>query len=285
MRVVISKNRAAQLDLLLRSLDRFAWPEPTWAVVNWTDDDYRAGYELCERDHPEVRFLPEGSLGGWEFERAVRFLLEQPDAGAFVTFLCDDDVIYRTAPSTPVFAALLEPEVLCFSLRLGANTLVQYPTGFRQHPPAFDLGPWPWRLADGDFAYPGSIDGHVFRAADLRTLLDGAEFPNPTALECVLADRLAAGALPGRPLMSCYPESVLVGLPVNRVSTQSNVRYGERVLRSAYDLNLLYTAGRRIALDSIPFDRVVGAHTELPFDWKRAPTRRDIVSGPQDVRA
>ncbi len=277
MRIIFSRDRAAQLDLLLRSLDRFAAPEETWAIVHWSDDEFHAGYEQLEADHPGVRLMPEGTLGGWDFERAVRWLLEA--GGATTTFLCDDDVMFAPAPFSG-HAELELDELLCFSLRLGVNTTVQYPTGFPQIPPAVDLGPWPWRLADGDFSYPGSIDGHVFRTADLVELLDGATFPNPTALECVLADRIAAGAIDRRPLMWSYPHSVLVGVPVNRVSRQSNVRFGTVKRMSAELANAAYLRGQRLDLDRIDFSKVDGAHTELELVWTRAKKRRDVVSFP-----
>jgi hypothetical protein len=274
VRIVLSKDRPAQLDLLLTSLERLTPTEQTWVIHTWSDDDFEHGYRLCELAHPHARFLAEGVRPGrWSFEQAVRGRLGVPSSASpppdTVTFLCDDDVWYRTPPEYPPQLGERE-EVLCFAWRLGQNCTVQYPTNLPQTPP-LELA-YSWLDAPGDFGYPGSLDGHVFRGADLYELLADSEFPNPTALECALNEACLVTMRERRPLMLRPQWSCIVGVPVNRTSAQSGVRFGTLYPQPAAELNANYLRGYRIAFDRLDFHRVSGAHWELPYVWKLAPT-------------
>ena len=225
--------RNAQLDLLLRSVARF-WPDAYPVVINEP-----SGPAFNERVH-------------WEIER------EQP----FVCFATDDGFFFRPVP---------EPSwklpSICYALRLGQNTSECYPSGTSQTVP--DRLEWSWRYAEGDFAYPGSVDGHVFRKSVLSYLLDGEYLDNPTALECIL--NAACYASSGWPFMSRPDLSCYVSNPVNRVSDQSGVRFGQHHPHRASDLETIFQQGRRIDLDAMAdmaCRRVRGAHWELPFVWE-----------------
>lgn len=274
MRIILSKDRAAQLDLLLRSLERNAPPEPTAIIYRTSDGAHALGYsKLFEEHRPSGLYLyPDHG----NFERHVKELLaiDVPT----VTFLCDDDILYRPLPPVvttnerePTIALRSRDDLLCFSLRLGANTGQEYPSdGWQEAPLTAATGePWHWKDAPehNDFGYPGSLDGHTFRTADLRRMLAGRKFPNPTALECALVEGCNDLA-DERPLMACYPHSVLVGNPINRVSEQSNVRYGTRFPVTADECNRRFLAGKRIGLDRLDFSGVNGAHSEIELVWE-----------------
>lgn len=248
--IILSKDRPAQLDLLLRSIERNGVGQ----------------FVGTESERPVVITATHALT----FEFLIR--LELHLASEFVCFMCDDGILYRDFnPGVRPDNWLCEdnPEILCVSLRLGYNTHICYPSGLPNKMPASI--PWQWSGLDwatlGDFAYPGSIDGHIFRTADVQRMLAGKSFPNPTALECALVagcDELARE----RPLMACYPHSVYVGNPVNRVSEQSGVRYGTRFPVTAAECNERFLRGERIDLDALDFSHVDGAHTEIELVWK-----------------
>ena len=191
------------------------------------------------------------------FEWDVRRSLSE--AGDFVTFLCDDDILFAEAQPYD-----LKPNWLCYSWRLGANTLRCYPTGKEQR---YLGGSWPWRNGQGDFGYPGSLDGHTFRTEDVVQMLGSRTFANPTELE----DALNAGChelTHGRLMMACPPRSVLCSVPVNRVSEQSQVRFGVTHPASAEALNERFLAGGRLDLDAMDFSGVDSAHYEVEMRWR-----------------
>ncbi len=130
-----------------------------------------------------------------------------------------------------------------------------------------NVGTWEWAGADGDFGYPGSLDGHVFRKNDLFKLIDG-DFHNPNTLEDVIV-RNCRGR---QQLMACYEKSCVVGNPVNRVNeTHVGNRYGDEFYTATDDLYDRYVAGERLNPKILP-SKIRGAHQEIELgggEWVR----------------
>lgn len=264
--IIVSRDRAAQLDLLLRSVTCNApdLVDSISVLYCYSNDDFRSAYHQLMNEHPDVDFYAEG-----HFRDDVTYLVEQADS--HVMFLTDDSYFYREMPELDPCAVLdSEPEVLCFSLRLGQNTGICYPLkGRLQGLPAFeDVGDylvWSWMSGDADFGYPGSLDGHIFRKKDMLSLIQGSEnWWNPNTLE----DALMHGVYRSpRMDMACLPRSVLVGIPANRTSvSHPGNRYGERHNVSQEWLNMKYLEGHRIQFPNIHRDAVVGAHQEMGLE-------------------
>jgi hypothetical protein len=254
--IVFSRERACQLDLLLNSLLRNA-PGLFDVTVLWyaRKDDFREAYAICEREHPEAEFIPENGLTYQvrHFARLAKGL----------TFFTDDSVLFREVTLEPILI-LSKKEVLCFSLRLGKNTTVCYPLDLKQIPPATmdgDVCIWRWKGAQGDFSYPMSLDGHVFRAADILPIIEARHFSTPNNLEELLMQ-----SPPPRSQMASYPHSCLVGIPANRVNTTHPNRHANSF--DAEDLNVLYLRGRRINLDALDFSDIRGAHQEIVLKFR-----------------
>ncbi len=106
--LVFSKDRPAQLDLLLRSVRRHArhlYRTVAVLVAVPSTLDLARGYVICAGDHPGVTFRLEHEL---PFEDEVHAWLD--GAGVIVSFLVDDDVFYSRAR---------EPDGLPWSYRGG----------------------------------------------------------------------------------------------------------------------------------------------------------------------
>jgi hypothetical protein len=244
VRVVFSKDRAAQLDLLLRSLDRYAPEEETTVISTTSTHGFWSGYDILQDEHPAVVWYEH--FGEVDFGDHLAYALDAADET--VTFFCDDDVLYRKIDQAPALILDADRDVLTFSLRL-VGALV-----------------WDWTVLEPhDHGYPGSIDGHTFRTDDVRRMLDGQEIPNPLILETVLAARV--GEL-GRPLMASYREQKLVGVNVNAVAEQGGRRAGGIYPQSAEELNARYLAGQRISLDRLAIPPAGGCLVEVPFEWE-----------------
>lgn len=260
MRLIFSKDRPAQLDLLMRSLERYAPEEETTVIYRATTTDYLAGYTAAVGGHRSVTFLDESSLDAG-FQRVLELAL----GGETVTFFCDDDVLYRPIDEQPILA-LQDDNFLAFSLRLGTSTRTPG-AHFSRDSEGYVW--WHWsRLPAHDHGYPGSIDGHTFRTTDVLTMIEGQAIPNPLILETVLARRVSALAAE-RPLMACYREQALVGVNVNSVADASRTA-GQVHPQPADELNRRFLDGERISLDALDFSRVDGCLVELPFEWERA---------------
>jgi hypothetical protein len=264
--IIASKDRAAQLDLLLRSVTCHADDLIDSTAVVWicSDTDYEQAYTICEKDHPSVNFYQEDY-----FRTDIYYQVEQADD--YVMFLTDDSYFYRDLPEIDPCAALTaELDVLCFSLRLGNNTSKCYPLKSRwQRFPEFkDNGGylvWEWATGEADFGYPGSMDGHIFRQRDLLNLIrNDDQWWNPNTLE----DALCKGVfrLP-RGSMACFEKSILVGIPANRTSSSHpGNRYGEQFFVDHRWLNDEYLKGRRIQFPDTPKSWVMAAHMEMNLE-------------------
>jgi hypothetical protein len=261
--VVLSKDRPAQLRLLLDSLDRNgngSLGRPI-VIAKGTSNDRVAAAGAW--------LWPESD----SFDADIRHALDH--CGRVTMFCCDDGILYRPVPISAA-RALEHDACLCVSLRLGENTTVQYPTGLDQAVPPHRPGEpfaWRWQTAQGDFGYPGSVDAHIFRTQDLKRMLRRRDVPNPTALELALVAGCSELA-DRRPYMGAFPRSCYVGVPVNRTSEQSNVRHGAFHPAPLDELEARWAGGERIDLRALDFDAVAGAHWELVFTWKQSRDRR-----------
>lgn len=262
--VVFSRDRAMQIDLLLRSLPKELFP--VYVIWRATSEDHDAAYGICASEQAERAAFYTESEGGLVW--LARDLLDAADLACFLT---DDSVFYRQ----PHLPDHLPYGVLCHSFRLGLNTTVCYPHNRTQKVPAVKavdgvIG-WHWQQADGDFAYPGSLDGHVFRASHLRrALMTVRADANPNQIEDHL-NRWVGARLSGEfPLMTAEMQSSLVGIPTNRVTETHENRVGAGP--SPDELCERYLSGERIALDRMDFADVRGAHQEITLEFGKGVT-------------
>jgi hypothetical protein len=258
--IVFSKDRALQLDACLRSIERHApYGGSTVVIYLATNPQFLQGYELLAVSEG-TRLLPQSA----DFRRDVLDALDT--AARYTVFHTDDDFCFRQ----PTGHLILPPGYACFSLRLGENTTYCYPLdGEQAVPEAAALGSimaWDWTLANGDFAYPMSVNGHIFETNLVRRMLRHASFSNPNELEFEL--HLRRHMAP--PLMLASRESCVVSVPANAVSVTAN-RSGENPDYSPEALNARFLAGQRIDLDAMDFAGVRGAHQEIPFVFRSGP--------------
>ena len=258
-----------QLDACLRSLAENApYIETPQVLYKATSPEYAQGYAVVADEH-DADLVPERGL----FSDGARALL----LGCLeehVLMLCDDSITYLPLPADPV--NVMEPDVICFSLRLGANTTYCYPRDIDHGVPHFTpRGPfltWGWRDApdgdlfhwqgkEGDFGYPYSLDGAVHRRDSLLEWSQGAA-GNPNQMEGYVVAAIGQRKdLP--PRMASYPLSVQVGLPLNVVNTTHSNRVGLTYPRDPQELNARFLDGERIRYERMDFDNVIGAHQEL----------------------
>lgn len=264
--IIVSRDRPAQLDLLLRSVTCHADDLFDSVSVIWSASDmiFTTGYGLCAADHASVNFSQES-----HFRSEVSWNVL--DADEYVTFLTDDSYFYRDLPEVDPCAVLAaESEALCFSLRLGRNTNTCYPLkGRYQEAPEFIDGGgylmWEWAKGDADFGYPGSLDGHIFRRNDLMNFIESDDgWWNPNTLEDVLCRSIYRTS---RKYMASFERSVLVGVPANRTSeSHTGNRFGEKHFVDHGWLNYQYVNGGRIMFPDVHRDAITGAHQELSLE-------------------
>jgi hypothetical protein len=147
--IIFSKDRACQLDALLRSLeDHLRLNFNHIVIYTYTNDEFKKGYEMAEKRHPNVKFVHETNLKKDILSCMVTLQ---------ISFMVDDQIMYKESPLIKVLG-----DHTCFSLRLGCSV--------------------PQVHKD----YPISLDGHVFRTNEIKPLIESISFNNPNKFESLL---------------------------------------------------------------------------------------------------
>jgi hypothetical protein len=117
----------------------------------------------------------------------------------------------------------------------------------------------------GDFAYPLSVDAHIFKTEFITNIIKViGEFTNPNTFESKL--QLLMGRIHGG--MSFLKESVVVGVPVNIVNTTHTNRNGLQFYFSENDLNIRYNNGETIDMNQMDYSGINGPHKEMEYKFK-----------------
>lgn len=225
--IIFSKNRACQLELLLRSLNMPA------TVIYTYDQEFKSGYEKLICMYPRVRFVFETDFKAQVLEYAEKY------QGDYIMFLVDDNVMIKPfEEQCPEFEEFKKnQDSICLSLRLAP----QY-----QDAPAFKGTTWEWRGLKHDWGYPMSLDAHIFRKQDIVPIMKKRAFAMPNDLEVLLRRNP-----PDKPLMMCGTEPKVINIPANQVQT----KYGPNRFKSmgvpVGDINEKFLHGFRISLEDI----------------------------------
>ena len=239
--LIFSKNRACQLELLLRSLGNFHV-----SVLYFHDPKFKKGYQKVQKMYPKVNFIKENN-----FKSQLTKFVENSE---FILFLTDDSVaINPIDPNLPEFKEFKEDESVV-SLSLSLSTKV---AGHK----------WEWAKFRGNYrfrmwGYPMSVDSCVFRSAGILPVITGNKVTTPNFLETYLNLNI-----PSRPFMLCLKTPVIINNSVNQVQKdfpQSTI--GPTPL----ELEERFLSGVRLSLDDIKA-KAVNAKTyriKVPYEFE-----------------
>jgi hypothetical protein len=222
--IIFSRDRACQLDLLLRSILEFVEgrEQIRFSILyKASSSDYELGYEMLKDMFPMFHFVDEQD-SFLDFKIQTMVLIDR--SIPLLMFLVDDDLFKNSfsLDDPPVRAFENDRRIMCLSLRLGQHIKHCYPVDQPVPTPDFQSEyVWEWKGKPGDWGYPMSLDGNIYHTAKMLPLLKYISFQNPSALESVLASDP-----PDIPLMNCYPESRILNLPVNKVQRVFDNRSG-----------------------------------------------------------
>jgi hypothetical protein len=276
--VIFSKDRAAQLDLLLRSWSEQVdeWPQFAVSVLyKATDPEFEAGYDIVKKTFPSVFFQPEDATES--FNGHVRALIERERRELF-HFLADELVFlraYRTSDA-PFQLLRARADIAAVALRMSPRINFSQPLNLRTPPPPHAGNVWTWKprplwrerisrvfgihSARGDWCLQLNVDGNVYRyeefLAHFKTL---PEIRGLNLLETVLLQH----PMPA-PCLTCYPESRLINLALNRVDPYSNYPFGGH---SAREFNRRYLAGERLSYQRLLGLQHNACHIVVDPEW------------------
>ena len=259
--LVYSKDRACQLDAFLRSMKSYwkSWQEEAKVSVIWTYQDakYLAGYNRLFHEHSDISFISQKDK---DFKQVVTGSIDQflPYTVQFV-----DDIIFInpfTLNCSEFEAFSKEEETTCLSLRMHPKIIYCYMLDIWTTPPKMDSGKWAWKNLPGDWGYPHSADGHIFRSKDTQACFFDSQYSNPNELE----DRMLK-TITYRPYARCFEKAKIINIPSNSVGKNIYNRRGDI---SAEFLNDQYLNGRKINIEAFSGRNFNGVHHEEDYLWQ-----------------
>jgi hypothetical protein len=265
--IIFSKNRACQLHLLLESLtiNGAGLFFDKVKILYKSDDEYSLGYNKLKKIFAGVEFVEETNFRN-------NLLSMMDDKYTTTTFMVDDCILYKPLMARKEYITnWLTNDTVCFSLRLGKNCEYSHPAnlsyklGEHTHDGEFIKFDYT-KQENGDFKYPLSVDGHIFKTDFIKGLLVEIMFSNPNTLEANLQQFVMLGKIPMN--VVSYNESKLVGVPVNMVNSVFNNRHGLQYYVSEKELNDRYINGERIDLSKLDLANINGPHKEIKYEFK-----------------
>jgi len=248
--IVFSKDRAPQLDLLLRTYARYAKPHPTPVRLQ-----YAASTALHEQAYRDVIAHHQPILSSVVPETGFKptlITLMSNCSARNVMFLVDDIVFIEDFDIDML--SHWDTGRSIFSLRLGANILRSFNSGVDVLPqPRLqralagnqEVLNWAWRSGELDWSLPTSLDGNVLPAAELVPLIASQQIKGPNSLEQALGNYRFLFKFR---LGSCYPTSRLVNLPMNTVKSESGFDFPNLNIDPTH-LAEQYRQGMRLDID------------------------------------
>ena len=265
--IIFSKDRACQLDFLLTSLHQNdAGIFDIHVLYEYSDDRFKDSYQKLIQKYPLLSWIKETN-----FEKDTHSLVE--DAKELICFFVDDNILYRKIDIdyNAIRDFFREEDIFCLSLRLGMNTIIQneYINSGCILPEKATLIKdtylvWNWKNLPPytNFAYPFSVDGHVFRKELVAEVVSNYNFHTPNALE----GRALPYAANYSENMASLKESVLVNTPLNLVGSSEN-KSGQKFGATLKELNDLYLEGSSPSLKDMDFSNVRGCHQEIQLKF------------------
>jgi hypothetical protein len=258
--IVFSKDRAMQLELFIRSFNIYVKnPDKYWIKILYTysDDKFKNGYEkLISESNGDILWKKEEN-----FKSDLINLINQYDA--FTVFFVDDIIFKNTIDFDDKQKEIFEQdnEILCRSLRLQPDLTHSYASKTNMVNPMFlDNNIYLWKGESGDYGYPMSVDGHIFRTNQIFPYVLNLPYTNPNSFEGNMAIRPI-----NLPKMICYDKSIIINNPCNKVQTNNPNYHGIIDVR---ELNKKFLDGFIISLENIDGLKNNACHQEIDLIFK-----------------
>lgn len=253
--IIWSKDRAAQLELLLRTVYSQAYNlfDSVNVIYKATTPDFECGYQIVKQSRPDILLWSEHFIN---FENQTKLLADNCDS---VYFSTDDTILYRNCPTQLPSINYGE----CFSLRLGTNTIVQNcHTGELQEPlnkfvEEENTISWNPHLyhATSNYGYCFGLDMCGYNASQIRNVFKQINFKTTNELESRLFRHRS-----GITVMKAFRQSVAVNIPFNNISGVTACMSGTPSLSQ---LNNEFLNGKRLQYDTLV--KTSGCHQEIPL--------------------
>ncbi|MDQ8195147.1 hypothetical protein QEH59_11975 [Coraliomargarita sp. SDUM461004] len=261
---IFSKDRALQLDGLLRSmLCHIQGSYSIQVIYSASNDQHARAYQEAAEE------LKRPDLIQWTQENNFSDdLIQQLKAiqTEFVCFLVDDIVFIRPID----LDALDRPKIRkgIVSLRLGRNIdycytkqkTMQLPD-LRPANDSNDLLQFDWTRGTYDWAYPLSVDGHIFLTSEIQITVEHLNFRAPNSFERAL--QILTPLYQAR-AGYCFASPIILNIPLNRVQGENDNISG--TITPEYLLQK-WQSGQRLHFEQLADIHTQSVHEEVEISF------------------
>ena len=282
--IILSKDKAPQLHLLIESLQR---NNPNLfdirVIYETTNNVYEQGYEKLKTFYSaKDRFGLNFPIKWFERESenlSVDILDHTPDSRDLSCVFNDENIVFdRLASYKKVIKLFRTNQVTALSLRLGNNTVVQNPYSannfFINKPQEGEFVLDKFLLWDAtkikpytNFSMPFSHNGHIYTTKMLKFIVNETVIKELDDFEKNLQDNLYMGAFGGLipPTMACPEYSICINNSAKKVSDTTGSDFGT----TDFGLNDRYVNGSIIDYDFFNFTHISKPYQEFITRFKR----------------
>lgn len=266
--VIVSKDRACQLDALLQSIEKYA-PGifDIHIMFKTSNEEYLGGYQiLWQRWWDKVELHKEIT-----FKDTLCHIVKNSKS-LCCQLLTDDSLWFRpfTFTDEELFTFFCEYNCWSFAPRCGFNTQQQChwsPIFQDKIEPVRDFGNvimWDFTKHSyaTDYGRPISLDGNIHPREMLLEEMIKHDWNWCGGLDALPLDRF-------KPYLASYKESCMVNIPMNSTHGAIADNWGKFHSYTFEELNQRFLDGQRIDIDSMNFDSIIGGHQELPLKFKK----------------
>lgn len=239
--IIVSKDRACQLDLLLRSMeDNFNELKKIVVLYKGTDPQFKAGYEMLlgKRYDIEINWRAEQN-----FKKDFEEILQTFPANDLFLCLCDDDVVIRPIDVSIILPGF-QPDVEAISLKHAKHITYTYTAQVTSRVPPFIKNDpyleWIWADEDprSDWGYPSCLNTYIRRTGPFRKLAMDTPYGAPCQLEGKINHKRQAF----KPKLISFTETKILNVVANRTQDQSSNKFAENEMSVEY-LNTMLLDG------------------------------------------
>ena len=217
--IIFSKNRACQVESLLRSIRDHLVYDPLTVTVLYraTDKRFKAGYEKTLRRHPSpgIQWAEETDF----YRDLTRRVLTLPPE-QLIMFLVDDNIVFKKIDLQFIISQFTTRH-LFISLRVSLQYRKNDPL------PAFHRSDsfleWKWKILkrrSNNWNYPFSVDGNMYHVIRMQQIIRHIAFAAPNSFESAMHDYRRARWVRQINRAIAPLEPVIVNNPLNRVQTE-----------------------------------------------------------------
>jgi len=259
--IIFSKNRAMQLELFIRSFNTYVKNPNDYLIkvlYTYSNNNFKKGYEnLIINSNKNILWKKEEN-----FKLDLINLINQHDA--YTVFFVDDILFKNSIDFNDKQQEIFEQDtdILCRSLRLQPNLIYSYASKLNMINPEFlENNIYYWNGQSGDYGYPMSVDGNIYRTNQIFSYVVNLQYTNPNSFEGNMAIRPL-----NLPKMICYNKSIIINNPCNKVQINNPNFHGEI---DAEFLNTKYLNGYSISLENFDGIENISCHQEIDLIFKK----------------